>query len=100
VVPASSATKIVAAERDVPGNTPATTWAIPTRLAVVHDTSRRSPSACARRAASCSATSIHNAPITSAHATGRIVVGSSQPSFLTSSPSTAVIANATPSFKA
>ena len=31
--PASMATKIVAPERDVPGKTPATTWAIPTRMA-------------------------------------------------------------------
>ena len=35
LVPNSSATKIAAAEREVPGNTPATTCATPTRIATV-----------------------------------------------------------------
>ena len=48
VVPASRATKMVAALREVPGNTPATTWATPTRIAVVHEIAVRSPSRAAR----------------------------------------------------
>src|SRR3546814_3481339 len=59
VVPNSSATKIVAAEREVPGNTPATTCAMPTRIATVQLIAVRSPSAFARLAAKCSATTIH-----------------------------------------
>jgi len=43
VVPASSAMKIVAPERDVPGNTPATTCAMPTRIATVQVIAVRSP---------------------------------------------------------
>jgi hypothetical protein len=70
VVPDSKATKIVAALREVPGKTPATTWAAPTSNAVIQETSVRSPSRAARRAASCSASTIHTAPTISAHAIG------------------------------
>ncbi|MNT85845.1 hypothetical protein D3C72_2260630 [compost metagenome] len=40
--PNSIAMKIAAAEREVPGNTPATTWARPTRMATFQVTSPRS----------------------------------------------------------
>ena len=100
VVPNSSATKIVAPERDVPGNTPATTCAMPTRIATSQVISLRSPSCCARRAAICSARIIHTPPSTSAHAIGSIRSGNSKPSFFTTMPSTAVTANAAPSLSA
>ena len=100
VVPASRATKIVAALREVPGNTPATTCATPTNTAVVHEIAVRSPSRRARNAASCSATSIQIAPTTSAQAIGRTLSGSSQPSFFTSRPPTAVTANDSSSLSA
>src|SRR3546814_14526671 len=78
VVPNSSATKIVAAEREVPGNTPATTCAMPTRIATVQLIAVRSPSAFARLAAKCSATTIHTPPRSSAQATGVVASGSSK----------------------
>ena len=99
VVPASRATKMVAALREVPGNTPATTWAMPTSTAVVHEIAARSPSRAARLAARCSASTIQNAPMISAQAIGCTLSGSSQPSALTSRPPTAVTANASISFR-
>src|SRR3546814_9065966 len=75
VVPNSSATKIVAAEREVPGNTPATTCAMPTRIATVQLIAVRSPSAFARLAAKCSATTIQTTQRTSAQAIGVVVWG-------------------------
>ena len=100
VVPASSATKMVAPEREVPGNTPATTCAMPTRIATVQVIAARSPSAAARLAAKCSAAIIHTPPSTSAQAIGVTSSGSSKPSFFTTTPSTAVTPNATASLKA
>ena len=43
LVPASMAMKIAAAEREVPGNTPATTWARPTSTATFQVTVATSP---------------------------------------------------------
>src|SRR5690606_17369079 len=100
VTPNSSATKIVAAERDVPGNTPATTWATPTSTATVQVIVLRSPSTSARRAAKCSASSIHAPPRTSAQAIGATALSSSQPRALTTMPSTEVTAKARISFQA
>ena len=75
LVPASMAVKIVAPERDVPGNTPATICAMPTRIATRQVTSLRST----WRAAIASAPRIQNPPISSAHAIGVTVSGSLKP---------------------
>ena len=93
-VPRSIATKIVVAEREVPGKTPATICAIPTAMA----TRQKIWLLSACRSATRSANSIQKPPITSAQATGWIVVGSSKPIFFTIRPRTAVIRKATVSF--
>ena len=100
LVPASNATKIVAADREVPGNTPATICAMPTRIATAQVIVLRSPSTAARLAAKYSAAIIQTPPSTSAHAIGVTVSGNSKPSFLTSTPSTAVMTNAAASLYA
>ncbi len=83
--------KIAAAEREVPGNTPATTCAKPTSTATFQVIAATSP----RRSASRSAASIHTPPSTSAQATGVTVSGSSQPASRTGRPTSAVTRKAT-----
>ena len=95
-VPASIATKIVAAEREVPGNTPATACAMPTSTAAFQPIALLS----GRRAASHSAPIIQKPPITSAHATGVVDSGSLKPSFTATRPSTQVTRNAQASLSA
>ncbi len=90
--PSSIAMKIVEAERDVPGKTPATTCARPTAMATFQVTTSRSGSLPAK----CSATSIHTPPISNAQATGCSVSGNCQPALRTISPTTAVTRKATP----
>ena len=89
--PSSRAMKMAAAEREVPGNTPASTWARPTATAIFQVTASLGGPRSPRR----SATSIQTPPITSAQATGVTVSGSSQPNRRTGRPTTAVTAKAT-----
>ena len=91
LVPASIAMKIVAAERDVPGNIAATICARPTRTATIQLTFALS----GRFAAKYSAAIIHTPPMTNAQATGVMRSGSLKPSLVTTKPRTAVIRNAT-----
>ena len=88
--------KIAAAEREVPGKTPATTCASPTSTATFHVMSATSP----RFSAKCSAASIHTPPRISAHATGVTVSGNSQPASRTGRPTRAVTRKATASLSA
>ncbi len=87
------AMKIAAADREVPGNTPATTCARPTSTATFQVTSSRS----GRRAVRASTRIIQIPPMISAHATGVTVSGSSHPASRTGRPTIAVTRNAVPS---
>ena len=90
VMPASIAAKIVAAEREVPGNTAATIWPTPTQNATV----QVSASLGGWRLAYASIAKIAKPPRISAQATGATVSGSSRPICLATRPPTTVITNA------
>jgi len=92
-MPASMAAKIVAAERDVPGNTAAMICPIPTQNATFQVSVSRS--GC--RAAYASTAKMTNPPRMSAHATGATVSGSSSPNCLATRPPITVMKNATAS---
>ena len=81
------AAKIVAAEREVPGNTAASIWQAPTQKA----TDQVASATGARSFTSHSTSSMSTPPTISAPATGAMVVGRPTPSFLAISPPTAVI---------
>ena len=95
VSPSSIAIMIVAADREVPGNTAASSWASPTTTATAHVTSRRA----GRRPRSAhSIARISTPPIRVAHAIGAIAWGREKPSRLTTRPPTPVMTNASSSF--
>ena len=89
-MPASIAAKIVAAERDVPGNTAARIWPSPTQIA----TFQVSASLRGCRRVQASIAKIANPPRISAHATGATVSGSSSPICLAMKPPATVIMTA------
>ncbi len=90
VMPASMAAKMVAAEREVPGNTAARIWPRPTQNATLQV--RASLGGC--RFAYASMAKIATPPRISAQATGATVSGSSRPACLATRPPTTVIATA------
>ena len=95
-VPNIIAAKMVAADREVPGNTAATTCARPTAMAtfqVMAVSASFSP-------VLCSAQNISKAPSTSAQATGCTLSGRLRPILPAIRPRAAVIRNATDNFSA
>ncbi len=91
--PMSSAMRIVAPERDVPGNTAASNWPKPTAIAIAQVTSAKF----ARSPIFFSTTTNSTPPTSSATATGSTVSGNSKPSLSMSSPPAPVMTNATSS---
>ncbi len=89
-MPASIAANIVAAERDVPGNTAARICAMPTQCATRHVSS----SLFGWRSVYASIRKMARPPITSAQATGATVSGNSSPICFAAKPPMTVMTKA------
>ena len=93
--PRSSAKRIVLPEREVPGKATATSCARPKTTASFHDTSVTTVRPRSQNSPPIKSTP----PMSSASAMGALVSGSARPSFFIVSAPTAVIVNASNSFK-